>query len=230
MSENITLIGDDATIEEVTLGTEKTGDATKTLDELAGGSVGSKKGKGGWIITAKAAASSIFGDLIVGDYFPADGDEIPAVGDKAQFVTATPLLDSSGFSMSFSAQEVDITLLRHRVKKYRKGKADGEGSLEGVFTLPETGKANGLVNQFLKVVHKSAAGVITVSEVNSHPLYIRGVIRDTSTAGEIYAFVFAQIELFGVSLGGKSGSNQAYTSKFRFTGADPVYYEEEIAA
>jgi len=192
--------------------------------------VGSKAGKGGWIITAKAATGSIFGGLIVGDYFPADGDEIPAVGDKAKFVTASPLLDSSGWSATFSASEVDVTLLRHKVKKYRKGKSDGEGSLEGVFSIPETGKANGLVNQFLKVVHKTAAGVLTVSEVNSHPLYIRGVIRDTSVAGEVYAFMFAQIELFGVGLGGKSGSNQAYTSKFRFVGADPVYYELELPA
>jgi hypothetical protein len=230
MGEQITLIGDDATIEEITLGTERLGDGTKTFDELAGGTPASGAGKGGWIITAKAATGSIFGALSVGDYFPADGDEIPAVGDRAKFVTATPLLDASGFSMSFSAQEVDITLLRHRVKKYRKGKADGEGTLEGVFTLPETGKANGLINQFLKTVHKSAAGVISVSEVNAHPIYIRGVIRDTSTPGEIYAFVFAQIELFGVSLGGKSGSSQAYSSKFRFVGADPVYYEQEIAS
>ncbi|HOX30916.1 MAG TPA: hypothetical protein PLB91_01225 [Spirochaetales bacterium] len=228
-AENKTLIGDDATIEEVTLGTEKLGDATKTLDELAGGAVGSGKGKGGWIITAKAAAASIFGDLAVGDYFPADGDEVLVVGDKAKQVTATELLDASGWSANFNAQEVETTLLRHKVKKYRKGKADADGTLEGVFTLGVTGEASGLVNQFLKVVQKNAAGAITVSAVNSHPIYIRGVIRNTNVSGETYAYIFAQIELFGVSLGAKSGSNQAYSSKFRFTGADPVYYEEDIA-
>ena len=35
-SENITLIGDDATIEEVTFGAETIGDAVKTFDVLAG--------------------------------------------------------------------------------------------------------------------------------------------------------------------------------------------------
>ena len=227
-AENKTLIGDDATIEEVTLGTEKMGDATKTLDELAGGTVGSKKGKGGWIITAKAAAASVFGDLLVGDYFPADGDEVMATGDKAKQVTAKELLDSSGWSVNFSAQEVEITLLRHKVKKYRKGKADADGTLEGVFTLGVTGEPSGLVNQFLKVVQKNTTGALTVSAVNAHPIYIRGVIRNTTVSGETYAFLFGQIELFGVSLGAKSGSSQSYSSKFRFTGADPVYYEEDI--
>jgi len=228
-AENKTLIGDDATIEEVTLGTEKVGDATKTLDELAGGTVGSKKGKGGWFITAKAAAGSVFGDLLVGDYFPADGDEVMATGDKAKQITAKELLDASGWSANFTAQEVEITLLKHRVKKYRKGKADADGTLEGVFTLGVTGEAAGLVNQFLKVVQKSSTGTITVSTINSHPIYIRGVIRNTAISGETYAFLFGQIELFGVSLGAKAGSNQSYSSKFRFTGNDPVYYEEDIA-
>jgi hypothetical protein len=227
--ENITLIGDDATIEEVSFGTEQIGDALKTLDELAGGAAASGKGSGGWIITAKKAVGSIFGALAVGDYFPATGTEIPTVGDKAKQVIAIPLLDSSGWSVSFSAKEVDVTLLRHKVMKYRKGKSDADGSLEGVFTLGVTGEAGGLLNQFLKVVHKDKLGAITISEANSHPLFIRGVIRDTNVSGETYAFLFAQIELFGVGLGGKSGSNQSYTSKFRFTGDDPVYYEEEIA-
>lgn len=228
-AENKTLIGDDATIEEVTFGIEQIGDGIKSFDVLAGGIAGSGMGKGGWIITAKAAAASIFGDLDVGDYFPADGDELPAAGDKAKFVTATPLLDASGWSASFSAQEVEVTLLRHKVKKYRKGKADADGTLEGVFTLGVTGEPAGLVNQFLKIVHKDKTGAITVSKVNSHPIFIRGVIRDTNISGETYAFIFAQIELFGVGLGAKSGDKQSYSSKFRFTGNDPVYYEEDIA-
>jgi hypothetical protein len=222
-----TLIGDDATIERLDFGLEKIGDAVKTFDLLAGAGAGA--GKGLWLITAKAAAGSIFGGLLVGDVFPADGDEVPAVGDKAKLAVATPFLDASEWACNFTAKEVDVTLLRHRVMKYRKGKADADGTLKGVFTLGVTGEAGGLLNQFLKIVHKSGLGVITVSEVNAHPIYIRGVVRDTAITGETYAYLFGQIELFGVSLGAASGSKQEYSSKFRFTGADPIYYEEEIA-
>ncbi len=227
MNELITLIGDDATIEAVTFGLEQTGDAIKTLDVLAGGTAGA--GKGEWLITAKAAAGSIFGALAVGEVFPADGDEIPIVGDKCKLATGVEFMDASSWNASFTAAEVDTTLLRHKVKKYRKGKADAEGTLKGAFTLGVTGEAGGLVNQFLKVIKKSAAGAITVASVNSHPIYIRGIIRNTAVSGEVFAFIFAQIELFGVTLGAESGSKQEYSSKFRFTGNDPVYYERELA-
>lgn len=228
--EVITLIGDDATIEALEFGTEIEGDALKTLDELAGGVAASGEGKGDWMVTAKAAAASIFGALDVGDLFPADGDEVPAVGDKCKLATGTEFMDASSWKASFSASEVDTTLLRHKVKKYRKGKADAEGTLAGIFTIGVTGESGGLLNQFLKVVHRDETGAITVSQVNSRPIYIRGVIRDTNYAGEVYAFMFAQIELFGVNLGAESGAKQEYSSKFRFTGNDPVYYERVITA
>lgn len=227
MSEDMTLIGDDATIEAMEFGIEKTGDATKTFDELAGGTVGSKKGYGEWIITAKAATASIFEDLEIGDAYPADGDEVPAMGDKAKQAIGTPFLDASDWGADFTATEVPITLLKHKIKKYRKGKADAEGKLAGIFTLGVTGEAGGLANQFMKVVKKDATG-ITVSQVNSRPLFIKGVLRDTETPDETYAFIFAQIELFNIHMGGKSGEAQAYDCKFRFTGNDPVYYERVI--
>lgn len=223
MSEVITLIGDDATIEKAEFGTEQIGDAVKTLDTLAGGS---GMGKGEWLITAKAATGSIFGALKVGDLFPADGTEIPAVGDKAKLLTPTPFLDATSWTASFSAKEIETTRLVNKVMTYRKGKADAEGQLKGIFTLGVTGEAGGLLNQFVKVVKKEAA-TVTVSEISSAPIYIRGVIRNTDTTGETFAFLFAQIELYGVNLGAESGNKQEYTSKFRFV-ADPVYYERVL--
>jgi len=225
--EVISLIGDDATIEAVDFGTEQVGDGVKTLDELAGGTAASGKGKGEWRITAKAASASLFGELEIGDLFPADGDEVPKVGDKCALIIGTEFMDSSGWEANFTAKEVETTLLRHKIMKYRKGKADAEGTLKGIFTLGVTGEAGGLLNQFLKIVKKDAAGV-TVAKVSSRPIYIRGVIRDTNIAGETYAFIFAQIELFGIKLGAESGNKQEYSSKFRFTGNDPVYYERVI--
>jgi hypothetical protein len=78
----------------------------------------------------------------------------------------------------------------------------------------------------VKIVKKDGS-TVTVSEINSSPLYIRGVIRDTNKTGETYAFLFAQIELYGVNLGAESGNKQEFTSKFRFV-ADPVYYERVL--
>lgn len=226
-NEVISLIGDDATIESIEFGEEKLGDGLKTLDELAGGTIASGKGKGEWLITAKAAAGSIFGELAVGDVFPADGDEVPLADDKCKLVTGTEFMDSSGWEANFTAKEVEITLLRHRIMKYRKGKADAEGTLKGIFTVGVTGEAGGLLNQFLKIVKKDSTGV-TVSQVSSRPIFIRGVIRNTTVTGETFAFIFAQIELFGIKLGAESGNKQEYSSKFRFTGNDPVYYERVI--
>jgi hypothetical protein len=222
-TEMLTLIGDDATIEKVEFGTEQIGDGTKTFDDLAGGT---GKGKGEWLITAKASTGSIFGSLKVGDLFPADGTEIPAVGDKAKLVTATPFLDATSWSASFSAKEVETTRLINTVNTYRKGKADAEGQVKGIFTLGVTGETGGLLNQFVKVIKKSGT-TVTVSEISSAPIYIRGVIRNTNKSGEVLAFLFAQIELYGVNLGAESGNKQEFTSKFRFV-SDPVYYERTI--
>jgi len=222
-TEMLTLIGDDATIEKVQFGTEQAGDGTKTLDTLAGGT---GKGKGEWLITAKASTGSVFGSLKVGELFPADGTEIPANGDKAKLITATPFLDATSWSASFSAKEVETTRLINTVNTYRKGKADAEGQVKGIFTLGVTGEAGGLLNQFVKIVKKDGS-TVTVSEISSAPIYIRGVIRNTNKSGEVLAFLFAQIELYGVNLGAESGNKQEYTSKFRFV-SDPVYYERTL--
>lgn len=227
-AETIRLIGDDASIERVTFGVEKIGDGIKTFDVHVGGA--GSPGKGFWLITAKAAAGSIFGALVVGDLFPADGDEIMVADDKAKLLTCTPFLDASGWSCQLTAQEVETTLLQDRVKKYRKGKSDADGSLKGVFTLGVTSEAGGLLTRFMRIVKKDAAGVITVSSIDSSPIFIRGVVRNTATAGETFAFMFAQIELFGIKLGADIGSKQEYESKFRLTGSDPVFYNQELVA
>jgi hypothetical protein len=228
MIEELTLIGDDCSLEACEFGEEKSGDAAKSFDELAGGAAASGKGKGLWLITAKASAASLFDDFEIGDVFPADGDEVPATGDKAKLAVETQMADASGWGITMTASEVETTKLKHKIKKYRKGKADAEGSISSIFTLGVTGESGALTNQFMKVVKKTASG-ITVSQVNSHPIWLKGIIRDTNVTGNVFAFVFGQIELFNIGFAGKSGESQAYDAKFRFTGNDPVYYEIELA-
>ncbi len=230
METDFRLIGDDATIEKVTFGEEKTGNGTLTLDEHAGGTSGSHAGKGFWLITGKAPTGSIWGTLVVGDLFPADGDEVPIALDKAKFLTCTPFLDASGWSCNFSKGEIETTLLRDKTKKYRSGKADADGSLKGIFTIGVTDQAGQLLNQFMKIISKSALGVVTVSEITGGALFIRGVVRNTTVAGETLEFMFAQINLFGIKLGAEIGNKQEYESKFRLTGSDPVFYTVENAA
>jgi len=228
MNEELTLIGDDCNLETCEFGPEKIGDATKSFDELAGGAAASGAGKGLWLITAKAATASLFDDFEIGDVFPADGDEVPATGDKAELAVETQMADASGWSTTMTASEVETTKLKHKIKKYRKGKADAEGTISSIFTLGVTGEPGALANQFMKVVKKTASG-ITVSQVNSHPIWLKGIIRDTDVADNVYAFIFGQIELFNIGFAGKSGEAQGYDAKFRFTGNDPVYYELELA-
>lgn len=224
--DGLRLVGDDADLVTLEFGTELVGDAVKTFDVFAGGTAGA--GKKLYQITGKASTASIFGDLVNGDIFPADGDEIMAVGDKAKPITQTPFADCSSFVLNLTAAEIETTVIRDRTKKYRKGKADADGSIKCVFTIGETSKPGGILNQFMKIVKKTAT-TVTVSEQNSKPIYILGYVRQTDVADTTQAFVFAQIELFGVKLGADSGSKQEFESKIRLTGIDPVYWEVDVA-
>ena len=79
------LIGNDGAVYLGTVGTEKIGDATKTLDELVGGTAASGDGKGFYQVTAIASATTFFGwtEPEVGDYFYNSGTGVLATGDKA---------------------------------------------------------------------------------------------------------------------------------------------------
>lgn len=229
MAEELELIGDDSQIFTGALsGTELTGDNTKTLDELAGGTAGSGAGKGMYIITEFASGTTFWPEgMEVGELFPAVGTEILKTGDKCKKLDLSQIADASGWSLQITRTEVDVTRLKDSFKKYRYGKKDASGTLNSIFTIGVTDKATGLVGQTMKLF-KKIGNTITVTIPNDQNLYFLGYVRKTETGGETEDFVFGQITMSNITLGGQSGSAQSYDSSFRLTGVDPVFYSIDI--
>lgn len=231
MSEEkaLELIGDDSQIfTGKSAATELVGDGTKTLDVLGGGAVGDKSGAGMYIVTAKAAASFFPSLLNVGELFPATGSEVLVVGDKVKKLELTQIADATGWKLSITRGKIDTTRLVHRFKKYRLGKYEATGTLSSIFTVGITDGNGGLITKTMKMFKKASTGTITITEVDDSPLYFLGYVRKTSVSGETEDFVFGQIYIHDVTLGGQSGSAQSYDANMSLTGIDPVFYSIEI--
>lgn len=230
MVEELSLIGDDCKLFTGDAGVEKTGDGTKTFDELAGGADASGAGKGYWLITAIAASGSIFPDgAKIGMLFPASGSEVPAQGDKACLLGLTHVADASGWQMNISRNEVDVTKLHDDFRHYRFGKRDAQMTINSIMTLGVTDKSGGMVERTMVTFRKAVGGTTTITEINNRPIYFLGYVRKGEVAGETQAFVFAKVALSGMTLGAQIGSAQSYDTAARLQ-SDPVFYTEEITA
>jgi hypothetical protein len=227
--KTLELIGDDSQIFTGALAsTELVGDGTKTLDALGGGTLGDKSGAGMYIVTAKGTTSFFPSLLKVGELYPAAGSEVLTVGDKVKKLTLTQVADATGWKFSISRSKIETTRLAHRFKKYRLGKYDASGTLSSIFTVGITDANGGLITKTMKMFKKAANGTITITEVDDSPLYFLGYVRKTSVSGETEDFVFGQIYLHDMTLGGQSGSAQSYDANMSLTGIDPVFYSIDI--
>ena len=154
--------------------------------------------------TAVFPAGYVAGDLVLGN-----GQTLSAT-NTAQLATFTSIADCNSFDFSFSADEVEVTVLTDSVKKYRKGKTDLSGTVRGINIITEMKKAGSILNRFLRTVSATAANVATLSTVDGSDFYIQAYLQDdTTTAGETHAFLFGQVELYGYSLGAAIGDAQS---------------------
>lgn len=225
------LIGSDGKLVTVDLEAEVVGDAIDTLDELAGGLAASGDGAGWWSITALAASSAFPSGLSVGELFWDDGTLVPAVGDKCSLLTETEKADIQSFSIEINKAEIDVTVLADAVKRYRAGKTDMTGSMEGLTTLGETDAAGYIINNFIKVISQASAGTVVVSEADGSAIYIKGVIQKSTASGEKEAFIWAKVNILSSSLGASGEDAQSFTSNFRIAPGDPepTLYVREVA-
>jgi hypothetical protein len=225
-----TLVGDDS---QLFLGdlseTELSGDGEETIADL----VAPEPGAGALdtrmcIITAKAATGSMFpAGLKPGELFPALGTEVPAAGDKFKFLNLRYVADASSWSIAITQQEIETTKLNDRYKKYRPGKKDASGTLSSIFTTGESDKTGGIINRNMKLFRRDASGTVTVSDEANRSLYMLGYVNKAELPDEIDDFIFCQVFMFNVTLGGQSGNAQSYDSSIRLTGLDPVFYSLE---
>jgi hypothetical protein len=185
---------------------------------------------GQWYKIATISGTTVFpAGYTVGDLFLGNGGTMSA-GNSAALATSTVVADCSGFEMAFSRDEIEVTVLTDDVKKYRAGKSDLSGTVNGINFISEMKKPGSVANRFFKTVSATAGNVSTLSQVDGSALYGQFFIQDdTTTSGETHAFLFGQIELFGYNLGAAISDAQSWSSGLRFSGNDPIMYFKDNA-
>lgn len=208
------LIGADSSIEKATFGAALV--------------TGSPAEASWYKIVARTADVTVFpAGYVVGDLIQGKSITGPfTAGESAALATFTVVQDATSWKWDFSKAEVDVTTLVDDVSKYRSGKADATGSLEGITFISEARKAGSLANRFVRIVNGDTAGnsAAVLSAIDKSDYFFRGVLQDDTTTGETLTFLFGQIELYGTSFGGAIGDAQSWTSNMRWIGADPILY------
>ncbi len=226
------LVGDDGAFFTAKLGQEYEGDGTKTLNVLVSGASATSGGDGMYIVTAKANSNSIFPSLLkVGELFPAVGTEVLASGDKVKKLDLTHVADCTGWQFQITQSEIDVTRLKDNFKKYRLGKKDATGTVNSILTLGVSDQSDGMIAKTMKTFRRvinERQTTITVTEIGNDPVYFLGYVNKTDVPGETEAFVFGQVYLYNITLGGSTGNAQSYDSSMRLTGNDPVFYSLDI--
>ena len=227
------LVGDDGAFYTGKLGsTEYEGDGSKTLHVLVGGTGATSGGEGMYVITAKAASGSVFPDKAkVGELYPALGTEVLASGDKVKKLFLTHVADCTGWQIDITQSEIDVTRLVDKFKKYRLGKKDASGTVNSIMTLGVSDEADGMIAKTIKTFRRKISGqttTVTITDVANEPVYFLGYVNKTDVPGETEAFIFGQVYLFNVKLGGSTGNAQSFDSSMRLTGQDPVFYSLDI--
>ena len=233
MSEEKPLVGDDGAFYTGKLGsTEYEGDGSKTLHVLVGGTGATSGGEGMYVITAKAASGSVFPDKAkVGELYPALGTEVLASGDKVKKLSLTHVADCTGWQIDITQSEIDVTRLVDKFKKYRLGKKDASGTVNSIMTLGVSDEADGMIAKTIKTFRRKISDQTTtvpITDVANDPVYFLGYVNKTDVPGETEAFIFGQVYLFNVKLGGSTGNAQSFDSSMRLTGQDPVFYSLDI--
>lgn len=222
------LVGDDGQFLTGTKGASYEGDGAKTLHQLVGGMSATNGGEGMYIVQSIAqSASALPNGIKVGELYPALGTEVLSSGDKLVRLDLTHVADCTGWELQISQSEIDVTRLCDRFKKYRLGKKDATGTVNSIMTLGVSDGENGIIARTIKLFRRSAQGSVTISDIDNTPLYFLGYVRKTDVSGETQAFVFGQVYLYNMKLGGSTGSAQSYDSSMRLTGQDPVFYSIE---
>ncbi len=228
--EEMPLVGDDGLIMTGSKGTTYEGDGTKTLNRLVGGE-NDVDGGGMYLIAAIASTDSVIPKgMKVGELYPALGTEVLATGDKLTKLNLTHVADATGWQFQITQSEIDVTRLKDNFKKYRLGKKEATGTVNSIMTLGVSDESAGIVAKTMKLFRRDSEGNVTVSELENTPVFFLGYVRKTSTPGETEAFVFAQVYLYNMNLGGSTGNAQSYDSSMRMTGMDPVFYSLDIPA
>jgi len=209
--EKTRLVGVDGKLVRVTYGDTESGESVPN---------------DGWYeITAKAESSELPDAANVGDLIYLEEDDTLAADDEVTSLELTDHCDVTEFSFDIDKSEIDVTTLCDNVRRYRGGKTDMSGSLNGITTLGLTDEDGWVINQFLRVVRQQADGNggidYEVSEIDDSPIYLMGVVKEGIKPGEREAFVWARVTMLGSELGASGEDAQSFSSEFRIAPGDP---------
>lgn len=226
------LVGDDGKFMTGKKGQIYKGDGTSTLHVLVGGAEATSGGDGMYLITAIGPNSIFPKGMKLGELYPATGNEVLADGDELQKLIFTEVADCTGWQLQITQSEIDVTRLKDEFKKYRLGKRDATGTVNSIMTLGVSDEPDGMVGRNMKLFRREtdASGntTVTVSVPAGESLYFLGWLNMTDVPGETQAFVFAEIYLYNMNLGGSTGNAQSYDASMRLTGNDPVFYSLDV--
>lgn len=225
------LVGDDGKFMTGKKGQTYTGDGVKTLNVLVSGESATSGGDGMFLITEIASDSFFPAGMKVGELYPATGKEVLKSGDKVQKLIFTEVADCTGWQLQITQSEIDVTRLKDEFKKYRLGKKDATGTVNSIMTLGVSDEPDGMVGRNMKLFRREYVDgleKVTVSIPAGESLYFLGWLNMTDVPGETQAFVFAEIYLYNMNLGGSTGNAQSYDASMRLTGQDPVFYSLDI--
>lgn len=209
------LIGSDAELQKVAFGTPL---VTGTAVDSSWYKIVKSEGDGSVFPVGFTVGMLIQGSMVVAAF---DAD------NTASLATFTTVLDASSFTVELSKDEVEVTVLADTVKKYRAGKSDFSGTIEGITFISEARKVGSIMNRFFATVdglNSQGTGTGVLSAIDNSDYYIRGLLQADDTVGETLTFLVAQVELFGFSVGAAQGDVQSWSSGMRVIGAEPLVY------
>ena len=176
-----------------------------------------------YVITAKAATASAFGNLKVGDFYIATGSAAPTFGTGDKCIEVTPLFlgGATDKDLNFEKSTTDVTCDKDAASNVTSdGTVASSGSVTA-YDLLQTGStaANTIRQKFNKMVEYSS-GTPTATELDRTEKDVLIFIwdaRDIET-GEYVGVDFVPAFISSQAHGSSYGSGQTFT--VNFTGAD----------
>jgi len=183
--------------------------------------------------TASYTSGSIFGELIVGDYYiHKKGSSIPVVLGDTYYPLASStynrMADITSATVDISVDKIDTTTGADAFKVARSGKSDLTGTIEFVYIKGITDDTStGLLDAFFRVASVDASGVATVVGKRGLPYIIAMWLDSTDEiSGNHQLLLVLTVEFESFTLGGSMGNAQTTSAPFHIVGGfTPTIYK-----
>ena len=179
-------------------------------------------------IVAKSGDTVFPAGFEIGEFWIGDGTATFSATNSASLATASTVAEVSSFSFDISADEIEVTVLQDDQKKYRIGKKDVSGSIEGITFVTSLANGTSLANRFFKIVNVDDTYDSTLKDVATGDLFIKAYLQKDDSEGETLVYLLAQIQVTSYNLGASVADAQSFTANVRLIGKDAIIFTEEV--